>query len=76
MTKPAATLEDPSHEPKEQGCCGESRTRHGNAQPAPEAQVKTGRDTKREHTHHADGSPCCCGSGKKGTSQRNRGEWA
>jgi hypothetical protein len=74
MAKTTHTHEHTSQEPKKHGCCGESHAKDEKAKSAPQEQARTPKDAKREHAHHADSSSCCCGSGKKATSQPNRGE--
>ena len=64
MTKPTETHEHPSREPKKHGCCGESHAKDEKAQPASQQKTNPTASPKREHSHHSDGSSCCCGSDK------------
>jgi hypothetical protein len=74
MAKTAHTHEHPSREPKKGGCCGESHAKDEKAQRAAQERIKIPSDTEREHAHHAVRGSCCCGSGKKGTSQPKPGD--
>jgi hypothetical protein len=64
MSKTTITQEHASHEPKKHGCCGGSHAKDQKAQSAAQEQANPQGASKREHSHHSDGSSCCCGSDK------------